>query len=47
MTEIFSEEDRQGHEGLTEFIQGVPKNLLESREQYIVVSRFSSVFPGV
>ena len=25
----------------------VPKNLLESGEQYIVVSRFSSVFPGV
>ena len=25
-------------------IQGVPKNLLESGEQYIVVSRFSSVF---
>ena len=25
-------------------IQGVPKNLLESGEQYVVVSRFSSVF---
>ena len=25
-------------------LQGVPKNLLEPREQYIVVSRFSSVF---
>ena len=27
-------------------IQGVPKNLLESREQYIVVSSLSFVFPG-
>ena len=25
-------------------IQGVPRNLLESGEQFIVVSRFSSVF---
>ena len=25
---------------------GCPKKLLESGEQYIVVSRFSSVFPG-
>ena len=29
-------------------VQGVPKNFLESGEQYIVVSRFNSVFfPGV
>ena len=28
-------------------LQGVPKDLLESGEQCIVVSRFSSVFPGV
>ena len=27
-------------------IQGVSKNLLESGEQYIVVSRFSSAFSG-
>ena len=27
-------------------LQGVPKNLQESGEQYIVVSQFSSVFPG-
>ena len=27
-------------------IQSVPKNLLESGEQYIVVSRFSSVSSG-
>ena len=28
------------------FIQGVPKNLLQSEEQYIVVSLLSFVFPG-
>ena len=28
------------------FIQGVPKNLLESREQYIVVWSLNFVFPG-
>ena len=28
-------------------IQGVPNNLTESEEQYIVVSRFSSVFSGI
>ena len=28
-------------------IQGIPKNLLFSGEQYIVVSLFSFVFPGV
>ena len=32
---------------MTELIQGVPKNLLYSGEQYIVVSLFSFVFPGV
>ena len=30
----------------TGVIQGVPKNLLESGEQYVVVSSLSFVFPG-
>ena len=33
-------------EGFWQLIQGVPRNLLKSGEQYIVVSKFNSVFPG-